>query len=183
MINFKRNAGIRSGRNLRVPRTKQTTRHPMKSQTIHNYLFGASLALFLTAACLAPISSRSAEPEDENKPMMEGKMKAQCQEMKQAKEKASAKMKEQDADLAAKVAAMNAAPAEQKQALMAGLVTSLVAQRTAMHEEKAKMEEKMMKHMMEHIQLGKKSMSQCPMMKGMKDHSQHAEADGAAAPQ
>ncbi len=154
----------------------------MKTQAIKSRLFGSSLALFLTVACLAPMPSWSAEPEDGNKPMMEGKMKEQCQEMKDAKEKMSAKMKEQDADLATKVAAMNAAPADQKQALMAGLVTNLVEQRTAMHEEKAKMEEKMMKHMMEHMQMGKKSMSECPMMKGMKDHSEHAKEDGAAAP-
>lgn len=76
---------------------------------------------------------------------------------------------------------MNAAPADQKQALMAGIVTNLVEQRTAMHQEKAKMEEKMMKHMMEHMQMGKKSMSDCPMMKGMKDHSKHTEEESAAA--
>jgi hypothetical protein len=29
------------------------------------------------------------------------------------------------------------------------------------------MEDEMMKHMMEHMQMGKESMSQCPMMKGM----------------
>jgi hypothetical protein len=159
----------------------------MKTQALKNRLFDSSLALFLTAASLAPMSSSwSAEPEAGNKPMMEGKMegkmKEQCQEMKDAKEKMSAKMKEQDADLATKVAAMNAAPADQKQALMAGLITTLVGEHTAMHEEKAKMEEKMMKHMMEHMQMGKKSMSECPMMKGMKDHSEHANEDGAAAP-
>jgi hypothetical protein len=93
----------------------------------------------------------------------------------------SLKMMEEDADLTTKVAAMNAAPADQKQALMAGIVTNLVEQRTAMHEEKAKMEAKMMKHMMEHMQMGKKSMSACPMMKGMKDHSMHAKEESAAA--
>jgi hypothetical protein len=40
-------------------------------------------------------------------------------------------------------------------------------QRIAMDARKAKMEDEMMKHMMEHMQMGKKSMSQCPMMKGM----------------
>jgi len=34
---------------------------------------------------------------------------------------------------------------------------------------KAKMEEEIMKHMMQHMQMGKKSLSQCPMMKGLKD--------------
>jgi hypothetical protein len=32
-----------------------------------------------------------------------------------------------------------------------------------------KMYGEMMKHMMEHMQMGKESMSKCPMMKGMKD--------------
>lgn len=153
----------------------------MKTQLIKNRLFGSSLVLFLTVASLAPMHSWSAEPGDRNKPKMEGKMKEQCQEMKEAKEKMSAKMKEEDADLATKVAAMNAAPSDQKQALMAGLVTKLVEQRTAMHKEKAKLEEKMMKHMMEHMQMGKKSMSECPMMKGMEDRSKQTKEESAAA--
>lgn len=153
----------------------------MKIQAFKSRLFGSSLILFLTVASLAPLPSWSAEPADGDKPRMEGKMKEQCQEMKEAKEKMGAKMKAEDDDLATQVAAMNAAPADQKQALMAGLVTKMVEQRTAMHEESAKMEEKMMKHMMEHMQTGKKSMSECPMMKGMKDHSEHAKEDGAAA--
>ena len=33
---------------------------------------------------------------------------------------------------------------------------------------KAKMEEEMMKHMMQHMQRAKESLSQCPMMKGLK---------------
>ncbi len=153
----------------------------MKTQSIKNRPFGSSLILFLTIACLAPMSLRSAEPEDGTKPKMKVKMDEQCQDMKDAKAKMNAKMKEEDADLATKVAAMNAAPVDQKQALMAELITNLVEQRTAMHEEKAKMEAKMMKHMMEHMPMGKKSMSACPMMKGMKDHSMHAKEESAAA--
>lgn len=55
----------------------------MKTQALKNRLFGSSLALFLTVACLSPMSLRSAEPEDGTMP----KMKEQCQEMKDAKEK------------------------------------------------------------------------------------------------
>jgi hypothetical protein len=44
----------------------------------------------------------------------------------------------------------------------------MVEQRITMDARKAKMEEEMMKHMMQHMQMGKESMSQCPMMKGMK---------------
>jgi hypothetical protein len=31
------------------------------------------------------------------------------------------------------------------------------------------MEDEMMQHMMQHMMMGKESLSQCPMMKGMKD--------------
>jgi hypothetical protein len=51
---------------------------------------------------------------------------------------------------------------------MAAVFTKMVEQRITMDARKAKMEEEMMKHMMQHMQMGKESMSQCPMMKGMK---------------
>ena len=53
--------------------------------------------------------------------------------------------------------------------LMAAVLTHMVEQRITMDARKAKMEEEMMKHMMQHMQMGKESMSQCPMMKGMKN--------------
>jgi len=59
-------------------------------------------------------------------------------------------------------------PLGAKMSLMAAVITHMVEQRIAMDARKAKMEEKMMKHMMEHMQMGKESISQCPMMKGMK---------------
>jgi hypothetical protein len=44
----------------------------------------------------------------------------------------------------------------------------------------AEMDEAMMKHMMQHMQMGKESMSQCPMMKDMDKtsaaaHTEHQE--------
>jgi len=59
--------------------------------------------------------------------------------------------------------------------LLADIVTQLVKQRTARDASHAKMQEKMMQHMMEHMQMGKESMSQCPMMKDMK--GMHKKAD------
>ena len=53
--------------------------------------------------------------------------------------------------------------------LMAAVLNHSVEQRVTMDARKAKMEKKMMKHMMQHMQMGKGSMSQCPMMKGMED--------------
>ena len=101
--------------------------------------------------------------------MMDGKMMEGCQEMKAQKESIKADMKAQDARLTEQMTAMNRAPDNTKVPLMAAVLTQMVEQRIAMDARKAKMEEAMMKHMMQHMQMGKESMSQCPMMKGMKD--------------
>jgi uncharacterized protein (DUF2336 family) len=78
-------------------------------------------------------------------------------------------MKAQDAELTEQLIRMNSAPEDKKLGLIAAVVTRMVEQRTAMNARMAKMQEEMMQHMMEHMQMGKGSMSQCPMMKGMKD--------------
>src|SRR5450756_2565220 len=80
-------------------------------------------------------------------------------------------MKVQDAQLTEQLADMNRAPEDKKMGLMAAVITHMVEQRIAMDARKAKMEEEMMKHMMQHMQMGKESMSQCPMMKDMDDKS------------
>jgi hypothetical protein len=100
--------------------------------------------------------------------MTEAKMTERCQEMKEQKQKMKEDMKAQDAQLTEQVAKMNSAPEDKKMSLMAAVITHMVEQRAAMNARKAKMEEEMMKHMMEHMQMGKESMSQCPMMKGIK---------------
>ena len=90
-------------------------------------------------------------------------------------------MKAQNAELTEHIAKMNSAPEAKKVGLMAAVITHLVEQRITMDARKAKMEEEMMKHMMQHMQMGKESMAQCPMMKGMKgmdeksagDHKEH----------
>ena len=101
--------------------------------------------------------------------MMKGNMMERCQEMKEQKQKMKEDMKAQDAELAEQIAEMNRAPEDKKMGLMAAVLTRMVEQRIAMDARKAKMEEEMMQHMMQHMQMGKESMSQCPMMKGMKD--------------
>ena len=95
-------------------------------------------------------------------------MMERCQEMKEQKQKMMEDTKAQDAELTAQVAEMNSAPEDKKMSLMAAVITHMVEQRIAMDARKAKMEEEMMKHMMEHMKMGKESMSQCPMMKGIK---------------
>ena len=154
----------------------------MKNQTNTNLVIRSSLALALALAIWSPVQARSAEPA-EGKMMMEAKMMERCQEMKEQKQKMMEDMKAQDAELTEQVAKMNSAPEDKKMSLMAAVITHMVEQRIAMDARKAKMEEEMMKHMMQHMQMGKESMSQCPMMKGMKDmdeksagaHKEHQE--------
>jgi len=129
----------------------------MKNQTNKNLVICSGLALALALAIWFPVQSQSAEPA-------EGKMMERCQAMKEQKETMMAEMKAQDAELTAQVAKMNSAPEDQKLDLIAAVVTRMVEQRTAMNVRMAKMQEEMMQHM----QMGKESLSQCPMMKGMK---------------
>jgi len=99
--------------------------------------------------------------------MPEDGMMQQCQGMMAEKQKMMTEMKTQDAELYAQVAKMNSAPEDKKLDLMAAVLTRMVEQRADINVRKTKMDEKMMKHMMQHMQMGKESMSQCPMMKGM----------------
>jgi predicted component of type VI protein secretion system len=157
----------------------------MKKQTNTNLILRSCLAVVLALAIWTPAPAQSAEPE-KGQMMMGGKMMAdtnlmqQCQAMKEQKAKLMADIKAQDAELTAQVAAMNSAPENQKLGLMAAIVTRMVEQRTAMDARKAKMEEAMMQHMMQHMQMGKESLSQCPMMKGMKTMKAMGEKSGDA---
>jgi hypothetical protein len=145
----------------------------MKTQMHANLAIRSSLALALALAIWLPVQSQAADPAEgkmmmDNKMMPDAKMMERCQQMKEQKQKMTAEIKAQDAELTEQVAKMNGAPADKKMDLMAAVITHMVEQRIAMDARKAKMEEEMMKHMMEHMQMGKESMAQCPMMKGMK---------------
>ena len=96
-------------------------------------------------------------------------MMERCQKMKEQKQKVMAEMKTQDAELSEQIARMNSAPEDKKLGLIAAVVTHMAEQRSAMNAQMGKMQGEMMQHMMQHMQMGKESMSQCPMMKGMKD--------------
>lgn len=113
-------------------------------------------------AALSSVQAQSVAPAED-------KMMARCQQMQEQKQKMMADMKAQDAALTEQIATMNSASKDKKMRLMAAVITSMVEQRITMDARKAKMEEEMMQHMMQHMQMGKNSMSQCPMMKGMKD--------------
>jgi hypothetical protein len=156
----------------------------MQKRTNMDLLIRSSLALVLAlaighlSACAehrlgtgpavgSPAQSQSAETA-EGKNMAEAKMMERCREMKEQKQKMKEDMKAQDAELTEQIAKMNSAPKDKKMSLMAAVITRMVEQRIIMDARKAKMEEEMMKHMMQHMQMGKESMSQCPMMKEMK---------------
>ena len=163
----------------------------MKKETNTNLIIRSFLAVALALAIWSPVQVRSAGPTDGKmiiggtmmmggQMMTETNMTQRCQAMKEQKEKMMADMEAQDAELTAQVAKMNSAPEDQKVGLMSAIVTHMVEQRIAMDARKAKMDDAMMQHMMQHMQAGKESMSQCPMMKGMKGMKGRGEKSGDA---
>ncbi len=140
-----------------------------KQQNMNNqtkFAIRSGLALALALAIWSPLQAQTAEPQ-QVKTMMAAPMMEKCQEMKLQKQKMKADIAAQDAQLTEQLAEMNRAPEGKKMGLMAAVLTSMAEQRVAMDARKANMEEAMMQHMMQHMQMGKESMSQCPMMKGM----------------
>ena len=135
----------------------------MKHPTNPHLVICSGLALAFVLAVWCPVQAQSAAPAEVKHPM-EATMMEHCQEMKQQKQKMMADMKAQDDQLMEQVAEMNRAPHDKKIGLMAAVLTHMAEQRVAMDARKAKMDEEMMQHM----QMGKDSMSQCPMMKDMK---------------
>ena len=140
----------------------------MRNQTNTTRAIRSGLALALGLAIWSPVLAQSPEPA-EGKTVTAATMMDRCEEMKQQKQNMKDDMKAQDAQLTEQLANMNRAPKDRKTDLMAAVLTHVVEQRIAMDARKAQMEEAMMQHMMQHMQIGKESMSQCPMMKGMKD--------------
>ena len=139
----------------------------MQTRTTANLFIRSSLVLALALAIWSPIQAQSAELA-QMKNMTEAKMMERCQEMKEQKQKMKEDMEAQNAQLTEQLAKMNSAPEDQKMDLMAAVLTRMVEQRIAMDARKAKMEEEMMQHMMQHMQMGKESISPCPMMKRIK---------------
>jgi len=152
----------------------------MTQQTKTNLIIRSSIVLALVLVIWIPMHlAQSAEAAGGM--MMGGKMMAMdgksitdtnmmqdCQKMMDQKQKMTADIAAQDAGLTTQLAEMNRAPDDKKMGLMAAVLTQMVGQRITMDARKAKMEDAMMQHMMQHMQMGMGSMSQCPMMKGMK---------------
>ena len=140
----------------------------MKNRTNTYTAVRSSLALAIALTMGTAVRAQSAQPTEEKTPTAAAMME-RCQEMKEQKQKLKEDMKAQDAQLTEQLVEMNRAPKDKKVGLMATALTGMVQQRIAMDARKAKMEDEMMQHMMQHMQMGKESMSQCPMMKSMKD--------------
>ena len=140
----------------------------MRIQTNTTFAIRSSLALALALAICSPVHAQSPDPT-EGKTMTAATMMERCQKMKQQKQDMKDDIKAQNAQLTGQLANMNRAPEDQKTGIMAAVLTHMVEQRIAMDARKAQMEEAMMQHMMQHMQMGKESMSQCPMMKGMEE--------------
>jgi hypothetical protein len=140
----------------------------MKNQTNMNIFIRSSLSLLMALAIWFPVQSQAAEPA-QGKMMTEAKMMERCQSMMEQKQKMMEDMKAQDAELTEQLTRMNSAPEDKKVGLIAAIITRMVEQRTAMNAQMAKMQEEMMQQMMADMQMGKESMSKCPMMKGTMD--------------
>jgi len=152
----------------------------MKHYT-NTLLIRSSLAWALALVIWSPVQAQTAESAKgkmkmEGK-MMDGKMMEGCEDMKAQRDKMMAEMKAQDAELTAQVAKMNSAPDSKKLDLIAAVVTRMAEQRTAMHARMETMHAGMMGHMMQHMQMGKDSMAQCPMMKGMGAMDEKSDGD------
>jgi hypothetical protein len=102
------------------------------------------------------------------------KMMDHCQAMQTQRQKQQTDMHYQADQLAAKLEIMERAPREDRLELLAAVVTLMAQQQSSRNAHQAKMEESMMKHMMEHMEMGKESLAQCPLMKGMGSQKGHA---------
>ena len=140
----------------------------MTNRTNTNLIVCSGLALALVLTIWSSVQSQTPGPA-EGKKTVEGTKMGDCKEMMQQRHKMMEDMKAQDAELTELVAKMNGAPEDKKVDLMANIITKMVEQRAAMTGRMEKMHMHTMQHMMQHMEKGKESMSQCPMMKGMKD--------------
>jgi hypothetical protein len=128
-------------------------------------LVGSGFALALALATWSPLQAQSADSADAAKPT-ESQLAEHCREMKDQRLQIRADIKAQDARLTDRLAELNGAADERKVGLMAALLTSVVEQRIAMDVRRTKLDDGMMHHWMQHLQLGKDSMSKCPMCAG-----------------
>ncbi len=159
----------------------------MKTKRISLFLL---MQVMLASGLLAQAQHQSGKSMPGMKGMMGGKqgmmgggMMAHCHEMMQKHEQMQKDMKAMDSKLDGLVADMNKAASSTKADATTAVINEMVAQRKKMNEKMGSMQTGMMQHMMEHMQMGKQSMTMCPMMANMQpkkggttkpeDHSKH----------
>ncbi len=128
-------------------------------------LVASGLALGLAFAAWSPLRAQSADSADGAK-LTESQMAEHCREIRDQKLQIRADIKAQDVRLTERLAELNGATDEKKVGLMAAVLTSVIEQRIAMDVRRAKLDDGMSRHWMQHSQLGKDSMSTCPMCSG-----------------
>ncbi len=126
----------------------------------------SSLIVAFGLAFWCPTFAHAAEPVADTS-AAEAKMQQSCQHMMQQRTMMQQETKAEDAATTNECAQMNAAPEEKKIGLLAIIVTHMNEHQCAMHARSEKIEDQTAQHMMCHMQMGKESMSSCPMMQGM----------------
>ena len=134
----------------------------MNSQINTSLVIRSSLALAFAMAIWFPAQVLAAEPA-----MTDAKMMGCCNHMMAQKQKLADDGKAQDAELKEQLAKVSGAPDDKKAPMMLLVITKMADQHCAMCARKEAMDGEMMQHMMQHVQMGKESVSHCPMMKGM----------------
>jgi alpha-D-ribose 1-methylphosphonate 5-triphosphate diphosphatase PhnM len=137
--------------------------------------FVLAIALVLTsAASVWPQTQRdganqrtSRTQKQKRQGMATDHMMDRCRAMMDKLQQTQAALKNMDTELDKLVADMNSAPPDRKVNAMATVINTMVQQRKVMHERMMTAAQQMMQHAMEHTQMGKESVSRCPMMKGM----------------
>jgi len=121
-------------------------------------------ALILALAVCSPVQAQPPE----GRGMMKGKMMGYCREMIEHRQQMNEAFKTQNAALTEQLAKLKSAPDDKKMEQMTALVTLIAEQQIAMNAHRENMHDLMTKHMLRHVELGQKSMEDCPILK-MKD--------------
>jgi hypothetical protein len=140
----------------------------MKTPTKTSFLIASGIAFAIALAVWTPLRAQSADPVD-SVPMTSAQMVQHCKEMKAERQAFNDDVKAQDAQLTEQLSNLNSAPQDKKVDQMSVVLTLLVGQRVDMDVRRAKMQDDTMRHMMQHMEIGKGSLTQCPMCKGSDD--------------
>jgi len=143
--------------------------------------FTFAMILLLVLSVRSPADAQSAGVAAKGS-AAHGTMARDCEEFMGQRRQLIDDMKAQDAELAARLAAMNDAPEESKLSLMAAMLTHMLEEQVALNVRRAAMEEKLMAHMIQHMQMERDSITACPIMMGTKEVVEKPAGAGEARP-